>query len=93
MDRLARATDYSHRVGAGVGGAWCVSNAIAMCREHHAWLHAHPALARAQRGWRLLSTDVPTEMPALLACGWVLLGQDGEVSPVDEADALAALAA
>ncbi len=93
VDRAARSTDYSHRIGAGVGGTWSVANAIAMCREHHTWLHAHPALARAGRGWRLLSTDVPVELPALLAGGWFLLDVEGGATQVDEADALAVLAA
>lgn len=90
----ARATDWSHRIGAGVGGPWCPSNGMHMCWTCHDSIGARPGAARDERGWRLKSTDRPAEMPALHAVhGWVLLDADGDLTPVDADDALRALAA
>lgn len=87
------ASDWSHRVARSQGGPWCPSNGVALCAGHHRWLHANPAAARDQLGWRLRSTDKPAEMPVLLAGGWVLLDEDGGWTQVDADEALQALAA
>ncbi len=80
----ARATDWSHRVAEGQGGPYCPSNGMHLCRACHAWLHANPTAARDERGWRLLSTDEPAEVPVLHAVhGWVLLTDDGCFVPTD----------
>lgn len=79
VDGQARAADWAHRVAEGQGGPWCPSNGLHLCRDHHAWCHAHPAAAR-ERGWLLRSTDDPLATPALLAVhGLVLLLPDGSI--------------
>jgi hypothetical protein len=80
----ARADDWSHRVGEGVGGLWVPSNGLDLCRPCHRWLHANPDEARIERGWRLESTDDPLLVPALHArWGWVFLADDGGIRPTD----------
>lgn len=76
-------TDYSHRIGAGVGGPWHPANALALDRACHQWLHANPTKARLQRGWRLQSTDNYLTFPAwVYGLGWVLIDEAGEYVPV-----------
>lgn len=76
-------TDYSHRIGAGVGGPWHPANALALDRACHQWLHANPTKARLQRGWRLQSTDNFLTFPAwVYGLGWVLIDEAGEYVPV-----------
>lgn len=82
----AAATDWSHRIGRGVGGPWCPSNGLHLCRACHGVVGERPVFARDWLGWRLESTDDPGSCPALLArFGWVLLGVDGSVVRVDRA--------
>lgn len=76
-------TDYSHRVGAGVGGPWHPANALALCRRDHDFIGAFPHRARVERGWRLQSTDNYLTFPAwVYGLGWVLIDEVGEYVPV-----------
>jgi hypothetical protein len=89
-------TDWSHRIGRGVGGPWCASNGLALCRLrcHSGVVGDQPVAARDQLGWRLRSTDKPAELPAWhWQLGFVLLDADGGQVQVDADDALRALAA
>lgn len=90
----ARANDWSHRVGEGVGGPWCPSNGLHLCRiACHGFIGAEPTAARDLRGWRLDSWDDPLELPARhWLHGFVLLDVDGGMTRVGEVEALTALA-
>lgn len=71
-------TDYSHRVGEGVGGPWAPSNAMALCRYPcHNDLHRYPLEART-KGWYLRSHENFRTIPVRHAwLGRVLLLDDG----------------
>jgi hypothetical protein len=84
----AAATNCSHRISRGVGGLWCPANLLHLCGSGttgcHGYIEDEPTSARDERGWRLESTDIPTEMPVLLAgVGWALLDANGGVVQVD----------
>lgn len=88
-------TDWSHRIGRAVGGPWCPTNGLALCRVRcHRRVGEDPTAARDELGWRLRSTDRPVELPARhWQMGFVLLDADGGMTPVDPDDALRSLAA
>lgn len=87
-----RATDWSHRIGAGVGGEWRASNGLHLSRRCHQLIHSWPALARNEWGWRLESHEDPLSMPALLAVhGWVLLDDEGGMVQISAVEASALL--
>jgi hypothetical protein len=91
----APATNYSHRIGRGVGGRWCPSNALDLCGSGitgcHGYVGARPKAARDERGWRLRSTDDPLTFPVLHAVhGLVLLDADGGFRPVEPIEDVAA---
>lgn len=74
--------DWSHRVARSQGGPWSASNGLALCRPDHEWAHANPVEARSV-GWMLRRHEDPATAPALLhGVGWVLLGDDGSVTPI-----------
>jgi hypothetical protein len=92
----AAASNWSHRIGRGVGGLWAPSNGLHLCGSGttgcHGYIGAEPTLARDERGWRLESHEVPAEVPALhWLHGWVLLDDDGGFELVDAEAAGAAL--
>lgn len=81
---LGRATDYSHRIGRGVGGQWTASNGLDSCRECHAWCHRRPAEAK-DLGLMLESWQDPTVEPvAYQNAGLVVLDDLGYLWPVGE---------
>ena len=83
------ATNFSHRLGAGVLGGWSAANGLYSCGSGttgcHGWVHDQPAAAR-ELGWRLERRcgDDPLVIPARHArFGWVLLDEEGGVVPSD----------
>jgi hypothetical protein len=73
--------DWSHRIGAGVGGPWTPENGVYMCRAGHAALHRERNRAN-DGGWHLWSwQDPPGQWPVWLATGWVHLLPDGTTRP------------
>jgi hypothetical protein len=78
-----RATDFSHRIGQGVGGPDTPSNAMDACRICHSWCHARPAEAK-DLGLMLESWQDPTLEPvAYQNAGLVMLDDRGGLWPVD----------
>lgn len=73
-------TDWHHRIRESQGGAWSGSNGLRVCRARHAWITLNPYGARA-KGWGLWSHDKPAAEPVLYRGEWVLLGDDGSVTP------------
>jgi hypothetical protein len=85
----AQATNFGHRKNRSQGGQWSASNGLDLCGSGTTGCHGHatvnPALARS-RGWAVLSTDDPAEMPVFLASqGWVFLLDDGSTTPQESA--------
>lgn len=83
------ATDMAHRVGRGVGGLWCPSNMLHLCRECHQGCHGNPGRAYDE-GVMLRAHQHPGEHPALviptqgahLERVWCHVG-DMRLTPVD----------
>lgn len=75
-------TEFSHRVRDGQGGRWAASNGLRACRPCHDWIDGNFYSARA-KGWVLGSTEDPTLEPAVRFGVWVLLGDNGSVTPTD----------
>lgn len=79
---LGRATDFSHRIGRGVGGADTPSNGMDACRICHQWCHANPAEAK-DLNLMLESWQDPTVEPvAYQNAGFVRLDNEGGLWPV-----------
>jgi hypothetical protein len=74
-----RAKDFCHRIREGQGGPWSAVNGLHGCRACHEWTHRNPAAARAKR-WALKTFDSLT-LPVQRRGVWVLLGEDGSVTP------------
>jgi hypothetical protein len=85
----AEGTNMHHRKGRSQGGPWTPENILHLCGSGttgcHGAITVNPALAKS-RGWSLLSTQVPAEMPAVLAGrGWVFLLEDGSTTQQETA--------
>lgn len=81
----APATDAHHRRNRSQGGRWSPENLLHLCHDDHMAITVNPALARS-RGWSVLSTDDPAEMPVFLAgLGWVFLLDDGSTTSQESA--------
>lgn len=81
-DCLGRATDFSHRIGRGVGGPDTPSNGLDACRLCHTWCHSRPAEAKDLK-LMLESWQDPTVEPVPYRNeGWLLLDDDGGVWPL-----------
>jgi len=79
---LGRATDFSHRVGRGVGGKWTAANGLDSCRACHGWCHWRRAEAN-DLGLILDSWQDPTVEPvAYQNAGFVVLDNLGYLWPV-----------
>lgn len=87
-----RAVDPSHRIKTGMGGRrgtaaarhHVLSNLLHACRGCHSEvIHAYPAAAYWQ-GWMLREHEIPAEVPALYRGMWVLLADDGSISPTNK---------
>lgn len=72
--------DWHHRVRKGQGGPWSGSNGLWLCRRVHDWIGDYPIGARA-KGWGLWRNDNPAMERVLYRGEWVLLGDDGSVTP------------
>lgn len=74
------ATDKAHRISRGVGGEWCPTNILDLCRDCHNYHHANPNLAY-RGGWHLRSTSAPAESRVWFhhegTFGWAHLHADG----------------
>lgn len=74
---LGRATDFSHRIGRGVGGPDTASNGMDAFRMCHGWCHSRPEEAKGL-GLMLESWQDPTNEPvAYQNAGMVLLDNEG----------------
>ncbi len=85
----AVATNFGHRKNRSQGGQWSASNGLDLCGSGSTGCHGkatvNPALAR-ERGWAVLSTQDPAEMPVFLTgLGWVYLLDDGSTTPQETA--------
>jgi len=85
----AAATNFGHRKNRSQGGQWSASNGLDLCGSGSTGCHGHatvnPALAR-ERGWAVLSTQDPAEVPVFLAGhGWVFLLEDGSTTQQETA--------
>jgi hypothetical protein len=76
---LGRAKDFCHRVREGQGGPWLVVNGLHGCRACHEWTHRNPAASRVKR-WALKTFD-DLGKPVEYRGAWVLLSEDGSVTP------------
>lgn len=77
--------DWHHRVRKGQGGPWSASNGLWLCRRVHDWIGAYPVSARA-KGWGLWHNEKPAKERVSYRGSWVLLGDDGSVSPCSAPD-------
>ena len=83
---LGDADDVHHRAPKKMGGtkdeyiAFGLANLVSLCREHHSWVHAHPAEAY-KLGFLVHSWEDPADVPIVLKPGSVLvkLTPDGDL--------------
>lgn len=77
---LHQGSDWHHRVRKSQGGPWSASNGLWLCRRVHDWVTGNPHGARV-KGWGLESHEDPATEPVLYRGEWVVLGDDGAVTP------------
>jgi 5-methylcytosine-specific restriction protein A len=90
-ERCARSVpteaEVHHRIPRGMGGSRDprinqASNLVVLCGDCHRWIESYRNAAR-DRGWLLHRSDNPWEEPIFSHLhGYVLLGDDGSVTPV-----------
>ena len=73
---------YHHRKLRSRGGADSAANLVDICHHCHDWIHAHPKDA-TERGWMVPSWADPVEVPVYRYRRWVLLDDEGGISPVE----------
>lgn len=69
-----------HRKLRSRGGKDTASCLVAICNDCHTWIHLHPADA-TERGWMVPSWADPCETPVFRYRRWVLLDDQGGMSP------------
>lgn len=75
------AAEVHHRKRRTQGGTWSPANLLHLCRIDHSWITGNPTGARPG-GWAIWRADDPGEVPVLRRGSWVVLGDDGAVTPV-----------
>lgn len=84
----AEAIHWHHRINQGQGGAWSAANGMHVCLFCHDWIGDFPVSAGVL-GWHLepwrdrdgkLTSD-PAKEPLRYRGQWVVLGDDGAVTP------------
>jgi hypothetical protein len=92
---LSGATDWHHRVNAGLGGLWLAVNGMHLHRICHDWIGDEPVIARSW-GWSVRSRHDPMKVPVYLAhrgwATWSWLLPDGDVRALTLAELEAARA-
>jgi 5-methylcytosine-specific restriction protein A len=83
----ALAVTFHHRRPRGRGGSRrpdtnLASNGLAACTACHDWVELHRTAAKEKR-WLLEQNQVPADEPVLLRGVWVLLNDDGSITPAD----------
>lgn len=84
------ALDAHHRIARGSGGSakpaisFGMANLVALCRQHHEYVEAHPDWARL-KGLRVDRGQTPTAVPVKLWDGLHILNDDGSRTLVEEA--------
>lgn len=81
------ASEVHHRQFRSRGGSHAVSNLLHLCGwGNHTDCHgdAHDGLVGELRGWSVRSGFDPATVPTLYRKSWVLLSDDGTVTPVKE---------
>lgn len=84
--------DVHHRRARMAGGtsdpaiAFGMANLVTLCRAHHDYFEQHPDEARALK-LRLGPDEVPAETKVRYFGRWVLLADDGSITPCNEGDA------
>jgi hypothetical protein len=82
----AEAVQLHHRRARGMGSTRRpdtnqAANGLAVCYADHAWIEAHPELAKAY-GWRVEQAATPALVPVRRRGQLVLLADDGSVTPL-----------
>lgn len=89
----AEAIHWHHRINEGQGGSWSASNGLHVCLDCHNWIGDFP-LSAGLLGWHLepwrdregeLTRDPVTE-PLRRRGEWVVLGEDGAITPAEIPD-------
>lgn len=78
-----------HRRPRGAGGTRrpetnLPGNLVLVCSDHHSWLESHRDTAR-QSGYLVPQNAAPTDVPIIWRGQWVLLDDEGGVTPVEVA--------
>lgn len=71
-----------HRKLRSRGGQDTTSCLVAICEPCHQWIHQHPADA-TDLGWMVNSWADPAEIPVYRYRQWVLLDDEGGISPAE----------
>ncbi|OQO89904.1 hypothetical protein B1813_18865 [Saccharomonospora piscinae] len=74
-----RAREWHHRRNRSQGGPWAPSNGLHLCHPCHRWITEHPAESYDE-GWMVPSWDDWEVIPVKTWHGYVLLGDDGELT-------------
>ena len=69
-----------HRKLRSRGGVDSTSCLVDVCHHCHDWIHAHPKDS-TERGWMVPSWAEPREIPVYRYRQWVLLDDEGGLSP------------
>ena len=74
---------YHHRKLRSRGGADSAANLVHICHQCHTFIHSSPGAKRAKdEGWLVASYSDPCEVPVYRYRRWVLLDDQGGLSPV-----------
>jgi 5-methylcytosine-specific restriction protein A len=85
--RVVALYDLHHRRCRGAGGSRrpetnLAGNALAICRDCHAFIESQREMA-FRNGWLVRQSQTPADVPVLYRGRWVLLADDGTVTPAD----------
>jgi hypothetical protein len=85
--RAAFGWHHHHRRVKGHGGSKRAdtnqaANSLACCGDCHRYIHANPQTAYAN-GWLVKQSHKPSDVPVLRRHHWVLLSDDGTLTPAD----------
>jgi hypothetical protein len=79
-----RGDSMHHRKNRSQGGQWTPGNILHLCGDGttgaHGWITEHP-LAAEINGWAVKSTENPSAVPVLYRGRWVLLDDEGGITP------------
>lgn len=79
-----RAAQWHHRLNRSQGGTWAPSNGLHVCVPCHAYVTDGERAEAKAKGWAVApGVTPPAEVPVLRRGEWVLLDDEGGITPVE----------